>query len=160
MTLAPTHRVYLIRRASDGAVKIGVSRSPSDRLTALRYEYRLAHQAGTEMEIIGSVAGSYQLEAYFHEYFDEKWVEGEWFMLTAEDVEYVLTMPLPTPRRSGVDFGDGERPTEPGHREAEKTSILAALESCGWNRVQASKSLGIPRRTFYRRLYEYGRLAA
>jgi transcriptional regulator with GAF, ATPase, and Fis domain/serine/threonine protein kinase len=38
----------------------------------------------------------------------------------------------------------------------EKERILAALASCNWNRVQAAKLSGVPRRTFYRRLKEYG----
>jgi transcriptional regulator of acetoin/glycerol metabolism len=33
---------------------------------------------------------------------------------------------------------------------------LQALQACNWNRVQAAKVSGIPRRTFYRRLREYG----
>ncbi len=37
----------------------------------------------------------------------------------------------------------------------EKRRILEALETSGWNRVRAAKVLGIPRRTFYRRLKEY-----
>ncbi len=42
------------------------------------------------------------------------------------------------------------------HRENEKERILGALTRCNWNRVQAAKVLGIPRRTFYRRLKDYG----
>ena len=34
--------------------------------------------------------------------------------------------------------------------------ILSALTACNWNRVAAAKMLGVPRRTFYRRLKEYG----
>ena len=39
---------------------------------------------------------------------------------------------------------------------AEVDLIISALEACNWNRVQAAKLSGIPRRTFYRRLREYG----
>lgn len=42
------------------------------------------------------------------------------------------------------------------HRDEEKTAILAALAQCNWNRVQAAKAVGLPRRTFYRRLKDYG----
>ncbi|HVW29194.1 MAG TPA: sigma 54-interacting transcriptional regulator [Polyangiaceae bacterium] len=42
------------------------------------------------------------------------------------------------------------------HRRDERDRILSALEACNWNRVQAAKLSGIPRRTFYRRLREYG----
>ncbi len=37
----------------------------------------------------------------------------------------------------------------------ERQKILGALEAAGWNRVRAAKTLGMPRRTFYRRLKEY-----
>jgi transcriptional regulator with GAF, ATPase, and Fis domain/tRNA A-37 threonylcarbamoyl transferase component Bud32 len=41
------------------------------------------------------------------------------------------------------------------YRAAERRKILAALEEHGWNRVRAAKALGMPRRTFYRRLQEH-----
>jgi DNA-binding NtrC family response regulator len=41
-------------------------------------------------------------------------------------------------------------------RDTEKERILKALAACNWNRVQAAKMSGIPRRTFYRRLKEFG----
>jgi len=41
-------------------------------------------------------------------------------------------------------------------KDSERDRILNALSSCNWNRVQAAKMIGIPRRTFYRRLKEYG----
>jgi transcriptional regulator with GAF, ATPase, and Fis domain len=41
------------------------------------------------------------------------------------------------------------------HRLEEKQRILHALEAAGWNRVKAAQSLGMPRRTFYRRLVDY-----
>ena len=46
--------------------------------------------------------------------------------------------------------------TQEEYRDAEKEKILGALARCNWNRVQAAKMIGIPRRTFYRRLKEYG----
>jgi transcriptional regulator with GAF, ATPase, and Fis domain len=42
------------------------------------------------------------------------------------------------------------------HRRDERERIISALQACNWNRVQAAKLSGIPRRTFYRRLREYG----
>ena len=42
------------------------------------------------------------------------------------------------------------------HRREERERILSALRSCNWNRVRAAEISGIPRRTFYRRLREYG----
>ena len=46
--------------------------------------------------------------------------------------------------------------TQEEFRDAEKEKILAALQRCNWNRVQAAKMIGVPRRTFYRRLKDYG----
>ena len=37
----------------------------------------------------------------------------------------------------------------------EKQRILAALKDANWNRAKAAEALGMPRRTFYRRLGEY-----
>ncbi len=42
------------------------------------------------------------------------------------------------------------------HRREERERILDALKRCNWNRVRAAEVSGIPRRTFYRRLREYG----
>jgi len=42
------------------------------------------------------------------------------------------------------------------HQATEKERILAALSACNWNRVKAAEVVGIPRRTFYRRLAKYG----
>ena len=41
-------------------------------------------------------------------------------------------------------------------KEQEKARILQALEACGWNKSKAARMLGIPRRTFYRRLSSFG----
>ncbi len=41
-------------------------------------------------------------------------------------------------------------------RDSERERILQALQDSQWNRVQAAKIVGMPRRTFYRRLKEYG----
>jgi serine/threonine-protein kinase PknK len=42
------------------------------------------------------------------------------------------------------------------HKTGERERILAALGRCNWNRVKAAELVGLPRRTFYRRLKEYG----
>jgi serine/threonine-protein kinase PknK len=43
-------------------------------------------------------------------------------------------------------------------KSAERERILSALTACNWNRAQAAKMIGVPRRTFYRRLKEFGLL--
>ena len=40
-------------------------------------------------------------------------------------------------------------------KDVEKQRILAALEENDWNRARTARALGIPRRTFYRRLKEH-----
>jgi serine/threonine-protein kinase PknK len=53
--------------------------------------------------------------------------------------------------------GTKARPrTQAEFKDSERDRILSALSSCNWNRVQAAKLIGVPRRTFYRRLKEYG----
>ncbi|APR86101.1 two component, sigma54 specific, transcriptional regulator, Fis family protein [Minicystis rosea] len=42
------------------------------------------------------------------------------------------------------------------HKAGERERILEALARCNWNRVKAAQLVGLPRRTFYRRLKEYG----
>lgn len=41
---------------------------------------------------------------------------------------------------------------------AERARVLAALNDVGWNRGDAARALGMSRRTFYRRMAEYGLL--
>jgi len=42
------------------------------------------------------------------------------------------------------------------HKAGERERILGALKASNWNRVKAAEVVGLPRRTFYRRLKEYG----
>ncbi len=46
--------------------------------------------------------------------------------------------------------------TRNAYQDDEKARILEALRTHKWNRLKAAESLGIPRRTFYRRLQEFG----
>jgi transcriptional regulator with GAF, ATPase, and Fis domain/predicted Ser/Thr protein kinase len=106
------------------------------------------------------------------------WVLSEGPVLEADDFD------IPDGRERSAARGDdgGERPSPRGtsshrpgasesdhrapstapresisrHRRDERERILEALRACNWNRVQAAKLSGIPRRTFYRRLREYG----
>ena len=49
-----------------------------------------------------------------------------------------------------------DRRTLSEHHRSERERIVEALRECNWNRVKAAELSGIPRRTFYRRLKEYG----
>ncbi len=42
------------------------------------------------------------------------------------------------------------------HKKGERERILQALSASNWNRVRAAELIGMPRRTFYRRLKDYG----
>ena len=83
------------------------------------------------------------------------WVMSEDQELMAEDFE------LPDGFRPEADRAPSVlRPPKKGttsqHRRDERERILDALRTCNWNRVKAAEISGIPRRTFYRRLREYG----
>jgi transcriptional regulator with GAF, ATPase, and Fis domain/tetratricopeptide (TPR) repeat protein len=68
-----------------------------------------------------------------------------------EQAELDRTSPLPS------ELPPGERPGDlQTFKVREKERILAALDRNAWNRAKAATSLGIPRRTFYRRLSEFG----
>ncbi|RLB45745.1 MAG: sigma-54-dependent Fis family transcriptional regulator, partial [Deltaproteobacteria bacterium] len=59
---------------------------------------------------------------------------------------------------AAAEQADAQRPPPQSYddfQKDEKQRILEALEGHNWNRVQAAKALGIPRRTFYRRLKQY-----
>lgn len=91
------------------------------------------------------------------------WLMGDGDEIQIEDFPQSFTR---RPSESEIRRSDGggqgtkERAREvksPGEfRDSEKERILAALAECQWNRVQAAKVVGLPRRTFYRRLKEYG----
>jgi transcriptional regulator with GAF, ATPase, and Fis domain len=90
------------------------------------------------------------------------WVLSDQPELEPEDFE----LPEPT-ARAPRPSGPGEPPGKPAagssletsldaHRNAERERILGALNQANWNRVKAAQMVGMPRRTFYRRLKEYG----
>ena len=60
-----------------------------------------------------------------------------------------------TPAPAG---GDGPPPASLGNELAdlERERILDALEQCGGNQTRAAELLGMPRRTFVKRLTAYG----
>ncbi len=59
---------------------------------------------------------------------------------------------------SGATLERSREPTASSlssHMKDEKSRITEALAACNWNRVKAAEMLGMPRRTFYRRLKQY-----
>lgn len=66
-----------------------------------------------------------------------------------------VTAPLERRTAAGQASKPPSKPTLSAHRRSERERIIEALEACNWNRVKAAELIGIPRRTFYRRLREY-----
>jgi DNA-binding NtrC family response regulator len=93
------------------------------------------------------------------------WLMSEGSEIAAEDLELPAMGPRPPAEGAKVEPRAGRaRPsaapshagTTAEHKESERERILSALTACHWNRVQAAKMIGLPRRTFYRRLKEFG----
>lgn len=75
--------VYIMR---DGKrFKIGITTNPEERLYGLQ-------TANPDIELMGAVfcKNPEQVEAYWHDMFDEKRYDREWFNLTDEDARLVL----------------------------------------------------------------------
>jgi transcriptional regulator with GAF, ATPase, and Fis domain len=83
------------------------------------------------------------------------WILSDEAELGPEDFELpderaAATAPL-APAASHAD-----RPaTLDARRDQERERILEALQRCNWNRAKAAQIIGMPRRTFYRRLKDY-----
>ena len=87
------------------------------------------------------------------------WVLSDRPELEVEDFELPDAAPrAPSPRTAPAGDGDRSRleTSLDAHKAGERERILSALSSCNWNRVKAAQLVGLPRRTFYRRLKEYG----
>ncbi len=78
------------------------------------------------------------------------WLMSEGHELTAEDIQ------LPDQSRPASSGSVKAARNEAEYKDSEKDRILRALAACNWNRVKAAELIGIPRRTFYRRLKEFG----
>ncbi|WP_235879911.1 sigma 54-interacting transcriptional regulator [Polyangium aurulentum] len=91
------------------------------------------------------------------------WVLSDQPELEPEDFELPdVRAARPTPPAApiapeGVAAERASRETSlEAHKAGERERILAALQAANWNRVKAARLVGLPRRTFYRRLKEYG----
>jgi DNA-binding NtrC family response regulator len=82
-----------------------------------------------------------------------------WVMVEGNTIEAADLALDGDPATAAVVLAEPARASVPGNlkdfRENERRNILAALEAHGWNRARAAKALGMPRRTFYRRLQEH-----
>ncbi|OJY25051.1 MAG: hypothetical protein BGO98_08590 [Myxococcales bacterium 68-20] len=86
------------------------------------------------------------------------WLLSEDDEISTEDLD--LPAPsgrlVPSETTRGAPTPAPRARTQEEYKDVEKEKILSALARCNWNRVQAAKLIGIPRRTFYRRLKDYG----
>ncbi len=93
------------------------------------------------------------------------WVLSDGPELEVEDFE--LSDPSGSLMRSAggaVSVAPGSAPSSSdavstsldAHKKGERERILQALSASNWNRVKAAELIGMPRRTFYRRLKDYG----
>lgn len=78
------------------------------------------------------------------------WLMSDASEIASDDISLPQKSPSETrasarPSRSSDEF-EGD----------EKKRILEALDRAGWNRAKAAQLCGLPRRTFYRRLKDYG----
>ena len=80
------------------------------------------------------------------------WLMGEGTELSLDDFSLPeASRPSPSSHRSRPQVA-----TTAEHRDSERERILRALTATNWNRVKAAQLVGMPRRTFYRRLKEFG----
>jgi DNA-binding NtrC family response regulator len=64
-------------------------------------------------------------------------------------------LPPAAPAGAHAEARAAARQSLSSHLNDEKARIAEALAACNWNRVRAAEMLGMPRRTFYRRLKQY-----
>ncbi len=110
------------------------------------------------------------------------WALGGGRQIGSAEVSMALGQPHPTltsvptlgaapPRGSAIGAGAPPAPTAPGSpfappaspaadsynlADRERQAIMAAIQQAGGNKVQAAKTLGISRRTLYRKIERYG----
>jgi DNA-binding NtrC family response regulator len=90
------------------------------------------------------------------------WLMTDGTEVRAEDLELPATAArtsTPSNARAKAETGAtpaGRSGAKSDHRTAERERIVSALTASNWNRVRAAKLIGLPRRTFYRRLKEFG----
>jgi len=94
------------------------------------------------------------------------WLMSDKTDIPAEDVELPTPIPVSGARTPAQSETRGRTKlsappqarasSQAEFKAAERERVLSALTACNWNRVAAAKMIGLPRRTFYRRLKEFG----
>jgi DNA-binding NtrC family response regulator len=84
------------------------------------------------------------------------WVLSDHPELDADDFELPAAQPRTSQGSEASSAALDAATSLDAHRASERERILAALAECNWNRLKAAELVGLPRRTFYRRLKEYG----
>jgi transcriptional regulator with GAF, ATPase, and Fis domain/tetratricopeptide (TPR) repeat protein len=84
------------------------------------------------------------------------WVLSDRPELEIEDFELPTGRIARAPEAAAADPHQSSSTSLDAHKAGERERILGALKECNWNRVKAAQIIGLPRRTFYRRLKEYG----
>ncbi len=64
----------------------------------------------------------------------------------------------PARARRGSAAAPARLESKSDYKAAERDRMVTALTACNWNRAKAAEMIGVPRRTFYRRLKEFGLL--
>lgn len=84
---ATKQKVYLIREGFRGLVKIGIAKHPQKRLSSIQTA------CPQDIELVGYVESSRpkQLERELHRRFHHKHYRGEWFELSQDDIDLILT---------------------------------------------------------------------
>jgi serine/threonine-protein kinase PknK len=86
------------------------------------------------------------------------WVLAEGDQIMADDLNLPARGSF-KPKIPTKDISEKKPPkkgTLSEHDREERGRIVDALDKTGWNRARAAEVLGMPRRTFYRRLRDYG----
>jgi transcriptional regulator with GAF, ATPase, and Fis domain len=84
------------------------------------------------------------------------WLLSDNEEIQAADIDLPASRPRALPAPSMSPDGAARPISKDDYRAAERERMARALEDNGGNRVQAAADAGIPRRTFYRRMREYG----
>lgn len=91
--------IYFLQ-AESGPVKIGIARSPKDRLRQVQTH---THE---EVRLIGVMPGNFKIERELHKRFRAFHIRGEWFNFSEEIQKLIAENPVPDPLyvRPHVDF--------------------------------------------------------